>query len=135
MRPLSILMMVLLLIVAAGCGGPKEQAHPLEAGGVDALDYLKILHARTTRILGEVTGAKAAAEVLPELEAVSADYDTLIKQASTLSPGPRQELAAEAARILPGLKANAQRLSAMKGAGELLTPVLQDLVNKVARLT
>jgi hypothetical protein len=135
MRPLPILMMILLLVAAAGCGGPKEQVHPLETGGVDALDYLKVLHARTTRILGEVTGAKAAAEVLPELEAVSADYDALIKQASTLSPGPRQELAEEAARILPGLKANARRLGAMKGTGELLTPVLQELADKVARLT
>jgi len=137
MRPRLILSLTLILTVllagVAGCGG-KNQTSPLETGGIDALDMLKTLNNRTTRILGEVTGLQAAEAALPQLQAVGADYDKLIAQVDKLSPGPRQEIADEAARIMPGLKANAVRIGSMKGAGELLAPTMQELVNKVARL-
>ena len=135
MRPrlIPLLMLAALLAVTTGCGG-KNQTSPLETGGIDALDWLKTLNNRTTRILGEITGVQAAEAALPQLQAVSTDYDELIKQADKLSPAARQELADEAARIMPGLKANAVRIGSMKGAGELLAPTLQELVDKVARL-
>ncbi len=123
--------LALLLAALAGCGGPKTS--PLETGGIDAVDLLTTLNARTTRVLGTVTGAAAAEAALPELEAISADYDDLLNQAKGLSPGARTQLSEQAARILPGLKDNAVRLASMRG-GEVLSPVLRGIIDKVALL-
>ncbi|MBE0565784.1 MAG: hypothetical protein IH621_07515 [Krumholzibacteria bacterium] len=121
-----------VVLLAAGCGG-GPQTHPLETGGIDAVDMLQTLQARTVRVLGTVTGTAAAEAALPELEAISADYGDLLVDAKGLSPAGRAELAEQAARILPGLKDNAVRLGSMRG-GTILTPVLGEIIDKVALL-
>ena len=126
------LSLVLTLAVLAGCGG-QPQTSPLETGGIDAVDLLQTLNARTTRVLGTVTGAAAAEAALPDLETISSQYDDLLNQAKDLSPTARAALSDQAARILPGLKDNAVRIASMRG-GEVLSPVLRDIIDKVALL-
>ena len=126
------LSLVLTLAVLAGCGG-QPKTSPLETGGIDAIDILQTLNARTTRVLGTVTGAAAAEAALPDLELISSQYDDLLNDAKGLSPTARAQLTDQAARILPGLKDNAVRISSMRG-GEVLTPVLREIIDKVALL-
>ena len=132
-RLTPILILAGLLAAAVGCGGKNQTSH-LDTAGIDAVDVMQTLNARTTRIFGEITGMDAAEAALPQLQAVSADYDKLLAEADKLSPTTRQALADEAARIMPGLKANTKRIGAMKGAGELLAPTMQELLDKVAKL-
>lgn len=120
----------LALIAAVGCGAKTS---PLEKGGINAMDLLQTLNARTTRVLGTITGSAAAEAALPDLEAISSSYDDLADAAKGLSPEGRERLAAECARILPGLRDNATRLSAMRG-GEVIAPVLREITDKVAAL-
>ena len=131
-RRLPRLLVVMLAVACTGCGG-QPKTSPLETGGIDAIDILTTLNARTTRVLGTVTGAAAAEAARPDLELISSQYDDLLNQAKGLSPTARAQLADQAARILPGLKDNAVRISSMRG-GEVLTPVLREIIDKVALL-
>ena len=128
-RPLALVLALALLL--AGCGSKTSE---LETGGINAVDLLNQLMSKTTRIVGGVTGVKAAEAALPELEQVNEDFDQLIDEAEKLSPGARGELAEEAARFMPGLKDNARRMNTMKGVDEILGPVMNEMVGKLAQL-
>ncbi len=128
-RPLALVLALTFLL--AGCGSKTSK---LETGGIDANDVLTNLLDRTTRIIGDVTGVKAAEEALPDLEKVNRDFDELLKEADNLSPSGRQQLADQAADAMPGLKANARRMNAMKGVDEILGPLMNEIVGKLAQL-
>jgi len=131
MRRAIIPILLLVILAVLGCGSKTSE---LETGGLNAVDLLNHLNDRTVRILGEVTNLAKAEEALPQLEAVNKDYDRLIKEADKLSLGARNELAEQAARMMPGLKDNTRRLAAKKDVGELLGPVLAEMVGKLSQL-
>ena len=128
-RALALVFVSVLLL--AGCGSKTSK---LETGGINANDLLTNLLDRTIRILGDVTNVESAEVALPQLEKVNEGYDDLIKEADNLSPGARQDLADQAAAAIPGLKENARRMNAMKGVDEILGPVMNVMVGKLARL-
>jgi hypothetical protein len=131
-RQQTVLALVLAsILILAGCGSKTSK---LETGGIDANDVLTNLLDKTTRILGDVTNVDSAEVALPQLEKINEGYDDLIKESDNLSPGARQDLADQAAAAMPGLKENARRMNAKKGVDEILGPVMNEMVGKLAKL-
>jgi len=131
-RQQTVLALVLAsILILAGCGSKTSK---LETGGIDANDVLTNLLDKTTRILGDVTNVDSAEEALPQLEKVIEGYDGLIKEAKNLSPNARQALADQATKAMPGMKDNARRMNAMKGVDEILGPIMNEMVGKLAQL-
>jgi hypothetical protein len=119
--------------IVAGCGGSQPETHQLERGGVNAVDLLQTINNRLVRVVGGITGTASAEAALPDLEMISSQCDDLLDAAKGMSPSGREELATQAARMLPGLRDNAVRIGSMRG-GEQLAPVLREITDKIALL-
>lgn len=132
-RRIAILALVAMAAFATGCGGGQPEVHQLEKGGINANDMLQTINNRLVRVLGGITGTASAEAALPDLEMISSQCDDLLDAAKGMSPAGREELATQAARMLPGLRDNAVRISSMRG-GEELAPVLRQITDKIALL-
>ena len=129
-RPAAAVLMFVLLSIAAGCGGTPE---PEPGTGFTATDDLQALLDRVTRTIGDVRNTVTAEEALPVFESISEELDVLIDRMPNLSPQGRADMAAQAARALPGLRDNARRINNSDGI-DLVGPALNRIVDQVSRM-
>ena len=127
-RVVTVALTLSLLLCVTACGGQPEPET-----GYTAIDNLQTLLDRVTRTLSGVRSTATAEEALPTLEAVSEEFELLIDRLPRLTPAARTEIAAQAARALPGLKDNARRINNGDGI-DLLGPTMNMLVDQLARM-
>ena len=122
---IPIVLAVALLSMLAGCGGNKP--HELERGGLNAGDLMQSLLDRTMTTLGGVTSRPTAEEALPVLEEINEEFKNLQETKGDLSEEGQADLAAQAAKTMPGLKDNWRRVN-MQSYGDILRPVMDDMI-------
>ncbi len=113
------------IVLLAGCGGNKP--HELERGGLNAGDLMQSLLDQTMVTLGGVTSRPTAEEALPVLEEINEGFKDLTKTKGELSEQGQADLAAMAAKTMPGLKDNWRRVN-MQSYGDILRPVMEDMI-------
>jgi hypothetical protein len=122
---LTIVFAVAVFTLLAGCGGNKP--HELERGGLNAGDLMTSLIDQTMTTLGGVTSRPTAEEALPVLEEINEQFSQLKETKGDLSEQGQADLAAQAAKTMPGLKDNWRRVN-MQSYGDILRPVMEDLI-------
>jgi hypothetical protein len=127
----TTLLAISALVLMAGCGG--NQPHELERGGLNPGDLMQNLLDRTMVTLGGVTSMKTAEEALPVFEDINKEFENLVDIKGDLSEAGQADLAAQAAKAMPGLKDNWRRVG-MQSYGEMLRPTMDSLVGNLSKL-
>jgi|GEM_PF-4366123 len=129
MRNIGGAVLVLGILLMAGCGGtpPPETGYTTEDNMMTLLD-------KVTRVIGGVVTPMDAEAAVPQLETVIDEFDRLADYKDQLNPSDKEQISAQAARALPGLKDNARRMNNLDGVGEIIGGTMNDLVNAVSRL-
>ena len=128
---LTTLLAIATIILMAGCGG--NQPHELERGGLNPGDLMQNLLDRTMTALGGVTSMKSAEAALPVFEDINKEFENLVDIKGDLSAEGQADLAAQAAKAMPGLKDNWRRVG-MQSYGEMLRPTMDSLVGNLTKL-
>lgn len=118
------------LVLFAGC---SSKPHPLERGGLSAEDLMQSLLDQTMVTLGGVTSRPTAEEALPMLEHINDQFKDLSKVQGDLSDQGQADLAAQAAKAMPGLKDNWRRVN-MQSYGDILRPVMEDMIGNLTNM-
>ncbi len=125
---LGTILVIMLLSGMVGCGSQPEPDT-----GFTATDDLQALLDRVTRTLSGVRSTATAQEALPVLEMVSEEFDLIIERLPNLTEKGRADVAAQAARALPGLRDNARRINNSDGV-DLLGPTLNRMIGQVSQM-
>lgn len=128
---ITTLLAIAAIVLLAGCGG--NQPHELERGGLNPGDLMQNLLDRTMTTLGSVTSMKSAEEALPVFEDINKEFENLVDIKGDLSEAGQADLAAQAAKAMPGLKDNWRRVG-MQSYGEMLRPTMDSLVGNLTKL-
>ncbi len=127
----STVLFIALFTLLSGCGG--KEPHELERGGLNAGDLMQGLLDKTMVTLGGVTSQKSAEAALPVLEEINKEFEDLIDTKGDLSDEGQADLSAQAAKAMPGLKDISQRIN-MQSYGEILTPVMHEMIGNLTKL-
>ena len=118
------------IILLTGCG---NKPHKLERGGLSAGDLMQSLLDQTMVTLGGVTSRPTAEEALPMLEEINDQFKELSKTQGELSEQGQADLAAQAAKAMPGLKDNWRRVN-MQSYADILRPVMEDMIGNLTNM-
>ena len=127
----STVLIIAVFTLLAGCGGGKP--HELERGGLNAGDLKQGLLDKTMVTLGGVTSQKSAEAALPVLEEINKEFEELIDTSGDLSDEGQADLAAQAAKAMPGLKDITQRIN-MQSYGDILKPTMHEMIGNLTKL-
>jgi hypothetical protein len=126
----STFLFLAVLVLLASC---SSKPHELERGGLNAGDLMQGLLDKTMVTLGGVTSMKSAEEALPVLEEINKEFEKLIDTSGDLSDEGQADLSAQATKAMPGLKDISQRIN-MQSYGEILTPVMHEMIGNLTKL-
>lgn len=128
---LTIVFAVAIFSLLAGCGGNKP--HELERGGLSAEDLMQSLLDRTMTVIGGVTSRPKAEDALPVLESINEEFKALKDTQGDLSEQGQADLAAQAAKAMPGLKDNWRRVN-MQSYGDILRPTMEEMIGTLTEM-
>jgi hypothetical protein len=127
---LTMTIVLSAIILFTGC---SNKPHKLERGGLNAGDLMQSLLDQTMVTLGGVTSRPTAEEALPMLEEINDQFKELGKTQGELSDQGQADLAAQAAKAMPGLKDNWRRVN-MQSYGDILRPVMESMIGNLTNM-
>ncbi|MCA1791945.1 MAG: hypothetical protein LC667_19485 [Thioalkalivibrio sp.] len=124
----AALVLNLLLILVAGCGGDKGS---LDAAGLKLGKEVTGLISEAAKVLDGITDLESARNALPQLTDLDGNLGNLVSKVSGLSAESKQSLVGMVKGAMPALESAVSRVKEIPGAGETIEPAVQSMMAKL----
>jgi hypothetical protein len=110
-------------------------ARQLVVGGVDLGSEITGVFRSATEALQGITDVESAQAALPKLTRINEQLNSLSGFATQMSGDGKKVFAGVVAKALPGLREAVEKINAIPGAGEVLKPALEPIMQKLSAFT
>ncbi len=128
----ALLLILFSLLLVSGCGSKPNPA--LNLGGIDIEEVFNGQIKRVRQIMGGINTMDSVDKALPELQAVSMNFDDLIYNSEKLSEEGQTALSLLAVKAAPEMESLVRQVESSPVTRDALGGTMKEIFEKVRQL-